>query len=748
MVGETKGIKGRSGKSGIFTPAISISAQTLRNVERSVYDPGANWPRLYLWLLICFAFAIQLADPIVYGDSDMWYHLAGGRRFWDTGEIPLTGYFSFIAENRNWVNYYWGFQAAIAPVFDEFGYQGLVVVRTILFTATLFIVVKLIGGFANYSVAAALLAAAVYMVLETRGYQLRPHLISYFMIALFIFVLEHHRRYVFALPLFTIVWVNMHGIEWVIGALICGAYTIEIIIDRWRRNSHTQRFPLSQIAAIIACAVTLFMNPHGWRILLVPFAPSPDIPLFINEMEPLQAHDYYSIFFVGARPLGNSIFAVLFLFSLFAVVRSLQEGKFRLAHFILWVGATYLITQGARFAVEWVLLATPLLATLFRSFKYSSNQGDCLSVPTIIIVAVLIAPSTSFSWTNVKNRSYPFDDDGLPVGSTDFLQQLGAGGRLLSLNPTNGGYLNFRLYPGFQLYADMQVPPFTGQDHYRLFEASRDTSVLERLIKEYSPDFVALPLNVKIKDELTTLSDLVPIFFDDAQVLYANRIQHPGVAEKYRIRAVDPFDLNKGSEDLVSRIAELRRLHALDPSGVRVNNGLAALLLQDERYMEARDFAAQHVKLAPMDPNAHLLLGSSLEYLGRCDEAITHFKKALKFADEEVAREVNLHLGNCYYTLRDFDSAYRTFRVSVNPFMHDEYPETLYQFAVSSLAAGDIDRAQRLVSALIFKEGESESVVVKRAQSLSKNITAGEFDGLGLIALLKSTLGLVKANHE
>ena len=719
----------------LATIGLAVS-QALSVVEGAVQNPEARWPRFYLWLLVGFAFVLQVVEPIVYGDSDMWYHLAGGRRFWETGEVPVTGYFSFIAEDRTWINYYWGFQAAIAGVYDTFGYQGLVLVRTILVSASLFLATRLIGGVANYNVAAALLAGAVYLILEARGYQLRPHLVSYFMIVFFLLILERCREFIFILPFATIVWVNMHGVEWVIGALICGAYVVEYFVDRYRQAPQPHGLAPWQVAALFACSLTLFINPHGWRVLLAPFAQSPDIGLFIQEMQPLGASAYYSIFFVGVRPLGATVFAILFLLSLFAIVRLLQERRLRLAHLILWLGATVLVTRGVRFAVEWTLLSVPLLAAMVGSVPRIRTRVDRLRLSTVVIVALLVAPSSSFSWSNHRHRPYPFDSTGLPVGSTNFLRKLDSSGRLLLLNANVGGYVHFRLYPHFQIYADMELPPFVGEDFQRLIQASRNAASLGRLVQEHDVDFVAVSLDSPVKADLKQLPNLVPIFFDDVQVLYTNRGKHPEVADRYEIRSVDPFDLNKGGADLTARIAALRELHALEQSGSRVNNALAALLIKDNRYEEALKYAKHHVQVAPTDPNAYLLLGSSLEYLERCDEAIAHFERALAYSGEATAREVNLHLGSCHYTLGDLGSAYSVFRRSVNPYIYEEYPETLYQFSVSSLAVGDIDRARRLALALLLNEGESESAVAAKAQALLDDIAAGKFGTTGLVSWL------------
>ena len=67
-------------------------------------------------LATCF---YHLANwPIAGTDTDLWYHLNGGRYFYETGSVARTSFFSFIEPQRLWVNYYWLFQVVVYQVFS------------------------------------------------------------------------------------------------------------------------------------------------------------------------------------------------------------------------------------------------------------------------------------------------------------------------------------------------------------------------------------------------------------------------------------------------------------------------------------------------------------------------------------------------------------------------------------------------------------------------------------------------------
>jgi len=200
--------------------------------------PGVTQYRLFAiysvaLLLLCIVY--QLSMPIIKTDTDMWYHLNGGRYFWTTGQVPMSSFFSFLEPPRNWSNYFWGFQALVYKVHEIGGYQGLVVFRAAMFFLTALVLHRFI--FANNiakSSPASFLVLLVLMLLLLKGRELavRPHLFSYLFIPLFYHILQNRPRWAPALPVLAVIWINVHGIEWVVGALVCGAYLIEHLADR------------------------------------------------------------------------------------------------------------------------------------------------------------------------------------------------------------------------------------------------------------------------------------------------------------------------------------------------------------------------------------------------------------------------------------------------------------------------------------------------------------------------------------
>jgi len=141
--------------------------------------------------------------------------LLGARRGAD------VAFFSFNDPDRTWINYYWasrpgvqgsrarGYQGSWS--FEPPGIRGLVTICGH----------RRLPPAANAGLALLVLLAIYVVLVDGRAYQLRPHLVSYFFIPLFIYVLEHRPRLAPLLPSSRRVG-QCHGVEWVVGALICG----------------------------------------------------------------------------------------------------------------------------------------------------------------------------------------------------------------------------------------------------------------------------------------------------------------------------------------------------------------------------------------------------------------------------------------------------------------------------------------------------------------------------------------------
>jgi len=708
-----------------------LSGQAFRRLVDSMPEKWhhlAPYMRLYAGLLILGGLVFQLSYPISLTDSDMWYHMNGGRWFWEHLAIPDTAFFSFLDSERSFVNYYWGFQALVAKIYEVGGYYGLLWFRSILFFLTTYVAYRYImteHASDRSIIPFILLFIAYFMFIEGRTPNLRPHLFSHLFILLFLYILERKPGWSPALPLITAVWANLHGIEYPVPVIIGAAYFLEFLYDRYVLKAPDSDRGWPGALWLLACAPALLATPHGVDLLWTPFTVAPHTGLYISEMLPLNPKIFYSGVFSGSELKLASVFSLAFLFCCFALLRSLLDGTLRLSHALMAAGGFYLLFQGNRFLWEWSLLVLPGMTHHIGTMKTALGNGrQLVSITHLLLALILILPPVGILKRLPDNAPYPHDTRNEPTGVIRFLEREGGGGKILT-PLSRAGYIHWKLYPDYQIFADLQMSLFTDFDIYTMFSMAQNENGLARTLKEFEPVYLAIGKNnSKFADLIKNTQDYVPVFFDDKFVLYANKSLNPKLVDKYQLKLVNPFSLANVREgvELDDHITELKRILELFPESDRVNHAITRLLFNAKRFEEALPWAEIFIKYHPDNPNSHYLLGSIYENSDACEKAIEHYEAAMVFSDKKFKRILNTQIGTCHYLQEDFASAYKYLSRALNPYTEKLAQEDLYQLAFSAFVVGETKESILLLKMLLHDSPVEEQPVVTEARALLQKI--------------------------
>ncbi len=704
-------------------PLDQLVGDALVRLRRLVVSDYHRASMIYIGILLAMTIAYLLSMPVGSGDTDLWYHLNGGRLLWEFDRLPDSAFYSFMDNERGWVNYFWGFQALSYQIHRLTGYEGLILLRVALFGTTVAVLAALLvrpGDRPSQRAWALTLLVLVVLVLVGRTGQIRPHLVSYCMIALFLLILEHRRRWLPALPVLSIAWANLHGVEWPVGALICGAYFLEAA---WRlyRTAPSAAEDRKVLLWTTACLPALLINPFGIQILTAPFSTPPDVYAYIAELKPYSLWTLFSVNLTGPIISVTGAIALLSWGNLLAYGYLFIRRRLRFAPLVLSLAGLLLMSRGTRFIWEWVLLSLPLWRIAIDAKRDHQTDVDHphIRIGDLLVFLILLSPAVSWVMDARTFRHWPLDPQHLPVGTMDFLASEQATGRLMT-PPDFGGYIAWRLYPQVLISGDMSTPPTMPWDHFRRLAAVIDGDALRRFIEEFHPEFIAVELGRKHFPKLIKEhADYRPVFFDDQLALYADRSQRPDLVARHELTQLNPFNLiddTAGSAE--QRIESLRQVLKLQPDGDRVQHALTRLLFDAGRYQEALPYAEHFVATVPQNPNSHYLLGNLLENLNRCDEARAHYLDALAIAPDDFHRTLHQHLGACAYLSKDFQSAYRHFEQGLNPYLQREEPEHLYQYAFSAMATGKDEAARTLLRQLLYTAPPEDTPVTRRARAL------------------------------
>ena len=220
-------------------------------------------------------------------DTDIFWHLRTGQIIWDTHRVPQKDLFSFTMAGKEWIDAQWLFQAILYPLYRSAGYTGIILFGSVL-TALTWILI-LAPGFNPRKYFSVILIGLIALLSLSERLRLRPEILTFFYIALEIYLLDRFRRgkkyALYPLPLLLLLWVNSEGL-WPVGFFILGAFLGEEILflpalKLGKYFPRTAPAPARGAAArlliclLIGMALTL-VNPYGVRGALFPTRrPSP-----------------------------------------------------------------------------------------------------------------------------------------------------------------------------------------------------------------------------------------------------------------------------------------------------------------------------------------------------------------------------------------------------------------------------------------------------------------------------------------
>ncbi len=201
-------------------------------------------------------------------DTDLWWHLRTGQLIWERGDVPRSDWFLFSDSNRPWIDLHWGFQLLVALLYSLSGVELITLLKAFVISAAVGV-----GWFASGRDLPAWFKAAVWIpaliCISGRGYE-RPEIFSQLFLALWLWVafrVEHQPRWIWALPVIQVLWVNCHSL-FALGLVIGACFAV----DYFLRAVFHGRFGLEPLPAILpprlitaagaACGFAALINPY------------------------------------------------------------------------------------------------------------------------------------------------------------------------------------------------------------------------------------------------------------------------------------------------------------------------------------------------------------------------------------------------------------------------------------------------------------------------------------------------------
>jgi hypothetical protein len=675
--------------------------------------------KYYLFFLISLFFLIfiyyLITWPIVGYDTDLWYHLSGGRFFWLNCTIARDAFFSYITPPKSWYNYYWLFQVIIYKIFQWSGYYGLIVLRCTLYLLTAFFIYRSFTARTEKPTAilpGIFLFIACVIAILFRELLVRPHLFSYLFIVIFLYILELRRDKIWLLPFLGILWSNIHGIEYPVMLAIVFAYLAEIYYQQYKKRSARYESGTKTKWLLIAVFYTIFFTPRIVELVQTPFAVSFQNAayqhLYVAELQNIPLMNFFVFAPVTFNGLISSLHNMLVLLTVCFFLVSLWKKQLRVSHSILFFCSLFLLAQHARFTYEFILLSIPLLGHGMRlvTAKFQlPPRVTGLALPGLLIVIPVLVFSNFF----INRPAYPLDATNLPTGVVNFLSSQVKGGRILN-EANTGGYLPWALGTNFKIYMDMQMSIFSDTDFAQAVNTTSHANVFKQFIQKYDPSFISVALNRPYFKQIAAGDgQFVPVCFDQKEVLYVKKTQYREIAENYELKTIDPFTYREikyttqSEEQLQQIYAEAEKMYHQDHANYAANHILSSILIVRGEYDQALAHAGNIIQYYPDLSHGYALKADALFGKGHYEKSAGLYKQALAMG--QTARENNVfrNLYASYVKMKKYQQAYRVLSQYVNPFDPNADYKDIYDLGMSAATVGKIREAKIFVKIAAMK---------------------------------------------
>lgn len=458
--------------------------------------------------------------------SDTFWHLRAGEWILEHGRILREDPFSLTRFGQVWRYPGWLSQVLMISVFKAFGYPGLNIFTAFFVLLGFIFVFFTLEGRDAIRIVVLLLAAvssAVY-------WSARPHIITFCLTGLFLWILEDYRRgrrnLVWLLPLGMALWGNFHG-GFASGFVLIFCYLtgeiIEALIPVIRGESNVraallphQRSIVQYMGVGLVSAVTLSLNPHGPRMLLYPFMTVEIESLrdYIQEWQSPNFHD-------------PQVYPFIALMILLTLSFALTKKKISAHEFVLSTVFLVLALTAARNIALYTLISAPIL-----SRHLSSGLGPILGrvrskqefKPELARRLNLLLLSLCVIAAGIK-ISIPLDPqvnrDALqkiyPYGAIRFLRGFEPQGALF--NSYNwGSIILWELYPDYKTFVDGRTDLFNDEILKEYLATWRGEPEWIEVFKRWDIGVVLIENHAPLR-YLLEKSDWIPIYEDDQSVI-------------------------------------------------------------------------------------------------------------------------------------------------------------------------------------------------------------------------------------
>ncbi len=363
----------------------------------------------FLWLSLALLFILPIAFFLSITPHDYWFYVRIGKDILQTGAIPTVDTLSYTYPGRPIFYQPW-LSAVIFWLAHSGGGAALTFLLRGVCIAIAYALIWILMRAAGTETKLATVLTILLGFSSSMNWSMRPQMFAYPLFAATLWVLWHWQngraRFMWLLPLATLLWVNLHG-SFILAFILMGSALLFGIGNR------------KQLAVWLGVSLLVtLINPRG--IFVWQFVPdmltSPSDQLFATEWGPP----------INAGWQMNIFFAWLLLFIPLA---ALSPRRLSRLEWIWFLGFGWLALSGLRYVIWFMfimaVLSGSLLTELLKRFQRASVARD--SNPRInfvlggllLLLPLMMLPGIREVWW--KDSPAPYHEATTPIAATEWL---------------------------------------------------------------------------------------------------------------------------------------------------------------------------------------------------------------------------------------------------------------------------------------------------------------------------------------
>ncbi len=658
-------------------------------------------PERFPWIPVLSLAAVALAFLALsvqkIWNVDLWWQLRTGQWILESVSIPRDDFLSFTAVNYEWIELRWIFCAVAYGLWKLGGSPLLILAQTVAVAAAFTTLVWSSRRVVTDLPAVALLALAV--VAASDRFVVRPELVSFVLIAVFIVILEglvagRYRRAVWLLPALQVLWVNSHTL-FVFGPVIAWSFAAGALVRR--RPAHEaadDEAPSASRVALVAAAVTgaCWINPYFHRGATLPF-------VLLGEIRGGVLSDWIQEF-VGPFELAVWPWYVWATAALAIVsAASFLVARFNATRLLLWLLFGYVAMVSVRNVAPFALIA------MWVGLRNYESAADTLELPGRaraafpFVQGVLAVVMLLFSWYVVTDRyavamnsprqfGIGVVDSNTPRDAAAFLAWSKPSPQIYN-DLIDGSYLIWAVGEDYPVFVDGRLEVYGEELLARLLAIPRRRW---QSSAEWDAEADRLGINTVVLNrqyhntlmtQLNRAFDWVLVYLDARNVIFVRRIpENKPVIDRYRIDPTDPWTPRGPEEDIM-------------PTGWRAWLGavgrpthsfeMAKTFLALSSVDNAVTYLERGLERFPDHREMRWTLAQVQRSLGR-EETAVNLMKDIRLSRDEEFRAARL-LGHLLFMDERTQEAIEPFERAVE--LRPEDPAALIDLGKAALAAED-----------------------------------------------------------